>query len=126
MYYLGPVNPGLQFIQSGPYGRGIMSVVGDLITAISNNDLVKLLDKIIEDLNSYPFIKKDKRYTDLSSVEILGVLSMDIFRRILDLYNERLKVFFSKKKHGVPYPRYGRLASFDELGGKKRYIAIGN
>lgn len=122
--YVNPVQPGLQFIQSGPLGKGVISIVGDLVSIVTNPQLVDNLDKIVHDLDSFPFVKKDPNHKDLSS------LFNSMFSNHIEMINRlhiSLKTYFSKKgRYGVPYPRFGRLSHFDELGGKKRYIAIGN
>lgn len=51
LYYMTPGNPGIQIIQSGPYGRGPLALVGDLISFINDQLILERVLILVVSLN---------------------------------------------------------------------------
>lgn len=119
-HYLNPRQLGTQWMVRGPHGRGLLSLLGDLCSLVAYPLVVNYLDNIRTFLKSYPLIDEQ------AEGRVTYYLSAFISGRSNTL-GKMLCILQSKKilsKWG--FPTLGRLAHFDDFGGKKRYIALGN
>jgi hypothetical protein len=108
---------------SGTYGAGFRAILLDLLTFLTSTTFSKEMDT----LATY--------YTNLSCIKFRfeGNPSTEMPSYYRSLYKEEdgaraITEAFSKLliKTGFETPLWGRLSAFDDVGGKKRYIALGN
>lgn len=128
-YYLQPnAMLGTQWIVSGPYGKGLKAILGDIITFLSNHTILTLSDKICDWYTGSPWFTGilDDEVTDFSVKKPVNLITRETIRSRLVHFADRnfTKSDSSFSKKG--YPAIGRIATFAEGGGKIRYIAIGN
>jgi hypothetical protein len=118
-YNLRPTLKGVgQWLVSGPFGKGIISYILDIVSILRNKEIMYLLGSISNLFSKIPFFKK---------APIDKWLKPSHLRRFLKLSPEQLeyiKDFFQvKKKGGLSL---GKITYFLETGGKIRYIKLGN
>jgi hypothetical protein len=98
-----------------------MSLVADLASLVAYPDLVKQLDKIRACLSSIPMVDEQ------APSRVTYYLRRFILPNGVQTLDKLLNILLSKgslSKWG--FPTLGRLAHFNDPGGKKRYIAICN
>jgi len=116
-FYLNPQHMGRQWVVSGPNGKGLLAILIDITSLSQNPIIIEKLDKIAAWCGSQKSVSDQgstsiKYYIDLLGWNILGILH---------------NIFITNATYQhKSYPALGRITHFDDVGGKKRYIALGN
>lgn len=119
--YLNPVNSGSRWGVSTPYGRGLWAILRDLLLAFTDLWLESVRKPITDWYNNSNLV-------DGSSLVNRVTYYAKRFQSIGPGLLYQLRLLFSDSRFSKKWggPTLGRLAHFDDIGGKKRYIAIGN
>nr|DAZ90606.1 TPA_asm: RdRp [Nebalia bipes mitovirus 1] len=119
-YYLNPHHGGSQWIVRGPHGKGFLAILGDLASVVSYPKIIENLDYIGTWVRNQPYVKNQSEYSLAYYIRAFFNNGTDTLHKLHDILQSNPKLL----KWG--YPTLGRLAHFNEVGGKKRYIALGN
>lgn len=119
--YVGSNQVGSIFIVKGPHGSGVKNFLIDLVYIVTQGGCHDQLEAIRQYTNNLPQTSPTSR--GISFMEILKNFKV-LLGRSLPLIRELITKSSTAK--AVNYPSQGRLAVFDDVGGKKRYIALGN
>jgi hypothetical protein len=104
----------------GPHGKSFLAVLADFVTAVTQP---RWFDSSTILGNFYRRCGRIREIGDNRVTYYATALFSRSSTYIRWLHNQLLANPQLKK---IGYPRLGRLTTFDEVGGKKRYIALGN
>jgi hypothetical protein len=114
---------GNQWRVSLPFGRGIKAILLDLIIALKRQWLCKTIDPLLLWYDIMPWFKDrgERLFKTLSEYHVT-------FLSVLKDNKESIEKFVSDhpRVKNLNRESFARLAYFNDTGGKKRYIAIGN
>jgi hypothetical protein len=104
----------------GPHGKGFLSILADFAALSTQPGLVSNLDEIRSWLATQPFIRNQRKGRLTYYLSFFRVEGICLLTKLLPI----LQSSHTLSKWG--FPTLGRLAYFDDVGGKKRYVALGN